>query len=69
MKQISTILYLIYHVILFVIAGVLLASIVIIIATKAWHYLFVCFPVLLYIYKSEAIHFRKNKHKRTGKKS
>ncbi len=69
MKQIHTILYLMYNILLFFIAAILLVSIAIIAATNSWYYLFLYLPVLFCIYKSEAINFRKKKYKRIGKKS
>jgi hypothetical protein len=69
MKLIYALLYFMYNILLFTIAATLLISIVIIAATNSWYYLFLYFPVLLYIYQSEAINFRKKRHTRTGKRS
>jgi len=69
MKQFHTIMYLLYNVLLFSIVAILLISIVIIAATNSWYYLFLFLPVLLYIYKREAINYKKKKYTRTGKKS
>ena len=50
MKQIHTILYSMYDILLFVIVGIMLSSIIIIVVTNSWHYLFLYTPALIYIY-------------------
>ncbi|TMI92017.1 MAG: hypothetical protein E6H06_15230 [Bacteroidetes bacterium] len=69
MKQIHTILYSMYDILLFVIVGIMLSSIIIIVVTNSWHYLFLYTPALIYIYKTRVINFRKDKHSKRTKKS
>ena len=69
MKQIHSILYSIYEIMVYFIVAILLISLSIIIMTNSWHYLILYIPAAVYLYKSKTIHFRKNKHTKGNKKS
>lgn len=59
MKQIYSVLYAMYDLLLLVILGILLVSLVIIVITNSWFHLFLCFTILLYLYKSQVVKFGK----------
>ena len=62
MKLIHSSLYLMYNVLLFLIAGIVLFSIIIIAITNSWIYLFLFIPISLFFYESKIFKYRK-KHK------
>ena len=69
MKTIYAILQKTNDILLVAICLVVLLAVMIIALTNLWHYLLLCFPILLYLYRSKGITFMKNKHTKTGKKS
>jgi uncharacterized membrane protein len=69
MKQIHTVLYSMYEIIMYFIVAIMLVSLSIIIITNSWHYLLLFIPALWYMHKSRTIKLRKNKHIETDKKS
>ena len=66
MKIIHNSLYLMYNVLLFIIAGILLVSIIIIAITNSWIYLFLYVPISLFFYQSKIFNYKK-KHKNRQK--
>jgi len=68
MKRIETVLYLLYNLLLFCIGTILLIGIVVIATLNSWYYLLLYIPILVFIYESEAIDFRKKKHARSVSK-
>jgi hypothetical protein len=62
MKLVHNGLYLMYNVLLFVIAGIVLVSIIIIAITNSWLYLFLYIPISLFFYESKIFN-NKRKHK------
>jgi 4-hydroxybenzoate polyprenyltransferase len=65
MKHIAAVLYLLYNILLFFIGIILLIGVVVIASLNSWYYLLLYIPILLFIYESEAIDFRKKKHARS----
>jgi len=61
MKLIHSTLYLMYNVLLFLIAGIVLISIIIIAITNSWLYLFLYIPISLFFYESKIFNYKKNK--------
>ena len=67
MKQIHTILYSMYEILMYFIVGIMLVSLSIIIMTNSWHYLILYIPALLYIYRLRSS--GKNSHWKGNEKS
>ena len=65
MKHIAAVLYLLYNILLFFIGIILLIGVVVIASLNSWYYLLLYIPILLFIYESEAIDFRKKKPARS----
>ncbi|MDP9230091.1 MAG: hypothetical protein M3O67_05395 [Bacteroidota bacterium] len=68
MKSIQTFLSLLYNILSFLIVVILLLGIIIKAENNSWYYLLLYIPILLFIYKSEAMDFRKKKHTRLTEK-
>jgi hypothetical protein len=64
MKLIYNSLYLMYNVLLFVIAGILLVSVIIIAITNSWLYLFLYIPISLFFYETKIFHYKKKQKNR-----
>jgi len=62
MRRIQSFLYFLYNILLFLIVATLLVGIVVIAQNNSWYYLLLYIPILLFIYESEAMDFRKKKH-------
>ena len=61
MKHIQSVLYLLYNILLFFIGGILLIGIIVMASLNSWYYLLLYIPILLFIYESEAMDFRKKR--------
>jgi hypothetical protein len=61
MKLISTMIHMLYNVLLTVIVIGLLLGIAVIAETKSWYYLLLYVPIGMFIYETEARDFRKKK--------
>ena len=64
MKLAHNILYVMYNVLLLLIAAILLISIIIIAITKSWLYFFLYIPISLFFYESRITHYKKRFLKR-----
>ena len=64
MKLIQNAVYLMYNVLLFIIAGILLLSIIIIAITNSWIYLFMFIPISVFFYESKIFNYRKRRKNR-----
>jgi 4-hydroxybenzoate polyprenyltransferase len=68
MKHIQAVLYLLYNILLFCIGGILLIGIIVMASLNSWYYLLLYIPILLFIYESEAVDFRKKRTSRSSTK-
>jgi hypothetical protein len=64
MKLIHHILYVMYNILLLVMAAILLISIIIMAITKSWLYFFIYIPISLFLYESRIFHYKKSFRKR-----